>query len=138
MLRGSFYERSPSAGLYYGELLGLVALHTFSLAIAKFYQQDKTRGKVCCDNIAALRQTSWRHKRIKTGQKQVDLNQSVRTLKSENLLGNIYEHVDGYQDRIKLWRHLTLEEQLNVKCDELANSAVHRSMLKEAQGDRDM
>ena len=46
--------------------------------------------------------------------------------------------MDGHQDRIKLWRNLTLEEQLNVKCNELAKSAVHRSMLEEAQGDRGM
>ena len=33
-LRGSFYEISRSAGLYRGELLGLVAIHTFAMAIA--------------------------------------------------------------------------------------------------------
>ena len=62
----------------------------------------------------------------------------VRMLKSEHLLGYTYEYVDGHQDRIKLWRYLTLEEQLYVKCDELAKSMVHRSMLEEVQGDRGM
>lgn len=136
MLRGSFYERSPSVGSYRGELLGLVALHTFTLTIAKLYKLDKVVGKVCCDNIAALKQSSWQCKRIKTGQKQVDLLRSIRTLKTEQLLGFEYEHVDGHQDQIKLWRHLTLEEQINVKCDELAKAAVHGSMLEEAQVDR--
>ena len=40
--------------------------------------------------------------------------------------------MDAHQDRIKLWRQLTLEEQINVKCDELAKSAVHRSMIGDA------
>jgi hypothetical protein len=33
ILWGSFYEISPKAGSYRGELLGLVAIHTFILAI---------------------------------------------------------------------------------------------------------
>ncbi len=34
-LQGSFYEKSPKAGSYRGELLGLVAIHTLILGIAK-------------------------------------------------------------------------------------------------------
>ena len=45
MLRGSFYETSPSASAYRGELLGLVALHTLSLALTKYYHLAKGRGK---------------------------------------------------------------------------------------------
>ena len=136
MLRGSFYETSPSASAYRGELLGLVALHTLALALTKFYNLGKGMGKVCCDNIAALNQSSWRRRRIKTGQKQADLLRSIRTLKLDQLLKLTYEHVDAHQDRIKLWRHLTLEEQINVKCDELAKSAVHRSMIQVAPENR--
>ena len=51
----------------------------------------------------------------------------IRTLKLDQLLKFTYEHVDAHQER-----HLTLEEQINVKCDELAKSAVHRSMIQEA------
>ena len=57
----------------------------------------------------------------------------IRTLKIEQLLGYVYEHVGGHQDRIKLWKNLTLEEQLNVKCNELVKSMVHCSILDEAQ-----
>ena len=38
----------------------------------------------------------------------------IRTLKLDQLLKFTYEHVDAHQER-----HLTLEEQINVKCDEL-------------------
>jgi hypothetical protein len=40
IVRGSFYEVSPSASAYRGELLGLVALHTLSLALTSYYQVD--------------------------------------------------------------------------------------------------
>ncbi len=48
-LRGSFYEISPKAGSYRGELLGLVAIHTFILAIAKFYSLVTTSDGVSKD-----------------------------------------------------------------------------------------
>jgi hypothetical protein len=35
-----------------------------------------------------------------------------------------YSHIRAHQDALKPWSMLTLEEQLNVICDELANAAV--------------
>ena len=58
IVRGSFYEVSPSASTYRGELLDLVALHTLSLALTSDYQVDQGKGKICCDNIGALNQSS--------------------------------------------------------------------------------
>jgi hypothetical protein len=57
-LRGSFYEISPKAGSFRGELLGLVAIHTLALAVVQFFHLDCVSGKNCCDNIAALNQSS--------------------------------------------------------------------------------
>jgi hypothetical protein len=37
-----------------------------------------------------------------------------------------YVHVSAHQDGIKPWSQLSLKEQLNVICNELANSAVAR------------
>lgn len=128
-LRGSFYETSISASAYRGELLGLVALHTLALALAQFYSLEKAVGKMCCDNMGALGQSSKVSKRIRTGAKQADLLRSIRTIKSHALLHFQYEHVDSHMDRIKLWRYLTLEQQLNVDCDRQAKAAVHRSFF---------
>ena len=128
ILRGSFYELSPSASAYRGELLGLVAIHTLAAALVEFYKLGKVRGKICCDNIGALNQAERRRKRIKTGARQSDLLRALRTLTVNNDLLFIYEHVYGHQDRRKLWTQLRLEEQLNVDCDLLAKSAVARSM----------
>ena len=39
-------------------------------------------------------------------------------------------------NRVKLWRYLTLEQQMNVDCDQLAKAAVSRSMEGPALPDR--
>ena len=126
IVRGSFYEVSPSASAYRGELLGLVALHTLSLALTSYYQVDRGKGKVCCDNIGALNQSSKWVRRVRTGSKQSDLLRAIRTCKLDNRLAFLYHHVKGHQDRHLLWHQLTLEAQLNVKCDGLAKGAVQR------------
>jgi hypothetical protein len=43
-LRGSFFEISTKAGLYRGEMLGLVALHTIVTAVAQFFGLDQVTG----------------------------------------------------------------------------------------------
>jgi hypothetical protein len=128
MLRGNFYEISPSASSYRGELLGLVALHTLLLALSIFYEVPVVNGRICCDNIAALKQSSFRRRRVKNGASQADLLRALRTLKQSQALKCLYKHVDSHQDRHKLWWQLTLEEQLNCVCDGLAKAAVSRSM----------
>jgi hypothetical protein len=39
-----------------------------------------------------------------------------------------YEHVQSHQDRYRPWSLLTLEEQLKVICDKLANGAVSQNL----------
>lgn len=58
----------------------------------------------------------------------LDLLRAIRTLKLNQILKLSYKHVDSHQDRHKLWWQLTLEEQLNCVCDELAKAAVTASM----------
>ncbi len=43
----------------------------------------------------------------------------------------VYSHVRAHQDRVLPWSMLTLEQQLNVICDELANGAVAQFLSKE-------
>jgi hypothetical protein len=57
-LHGSFYEISPIAGSFRGKFLGLAAIHTLALAVARFFHLDCMYGKIYCDNIAALNQSS--------------------------------------------------------------------------------
>ena len=131
MLRGSFFEVSSavSASAYRGELLGLVALHTFMFALVSYYQTGTGSGKMCCDNIGALNQANWKRKRVKTGAKQSDLLRALRTIQSHSVLDFQYEHVRGHQDDHKKWEHMTLEEQLNFDCDLLAKAAGRRALV---------
>jgi hypothetical protein len=123
-LRGSFYEISPRAGSYRGELLGLVAIHTLILAIAKFYSLLMVSAKICCDNMSALNQSSKSRKQVSPGIKHSDLHRAIRTYKCTINMVLRYEHVRSHQDRYRPWSLLTLEEQLNVICDKLAHGLV--------------
>ena len=39
-----------------------------------------------------------------------------------------HEHVDSHMDRVRLWHQLSLEQQLNCLCDNLAKMAVAHSI----------
>ncbi len=123
-LRGSFFEVSQSAGSYRGELLGLVAIHTFATAIAKYFSLQEILGEISCDNMAALHQAGKNRKRVGIGVKHSDLHRTIRTLKHQVQFKFRYKHVKAHQDKLKLWKELTLSEQLNVICDDLANRAI--------------
>jgi hypothetical protein len=123
-LRGSFFEVSQSAGSYRGELLGLVAIHTFATAIAQYFSLLTLLGTISCDNLAALYQSRKNRKRVGIGVKHSDLHRTIRTLKHLARFDLSYKHVKAHQDKRKPWRELTLSEQLNVICDDLANRAV--------------
>ncbi len=64
LLRGLFFETLPKTGLYRGELLGLVTLHTMIAAVTKFYKVDTAVGAIYCNkywhwsNLARLGNTS--------------------------------------------------------------------------------
>ena len=123
-LWGSFFEVSQSAGSYRGELLGLVAIHTFATAIAQYFSLQTILGKISCDNMAALNQAGKNRKRVGIGVKHSDLHRTIRTLKHLVRSKFRYKHVKAHQDKLKSWRELTLSEQLNVVCDGLANRAI--------------
>jgi hypothetical protein len=132
-LWGSFIEISPSAGSYRGELLGLVAIHTFATAIAQFFLVEKVTGEISCDNMAALNQASKTRKRVSVGVKHSDLHRTIRTLKSLVRTSFQYVHVKAHQDNGRPWKELTLREQLNVICDGLANRAIKGYLERQLQ-----
>ncbi len=123
-LRGSFFEVSRSAGSYRGELLGLVAIHTFAIASAQYFAVAEISGGISCDNTAALNQASKYRKRVGVEVKHSDLHRTIRTLKHLVRTSFRYAHVKSHQDKLRPWRELTLSEQLNVICDGLANRAI--------------
>jgi hypothetical protein len=66
----------------------------------------------------------------------LDLPQTIGNLKCSTKMAFKYAHVRAHQDRIKPWSQLSLEEQLNVICDELANSAVARYLAEQTKPSR--
>jgi hypothetical protein len=109
-----FFEISTKAGSYQGKLLGLVALHTFVTAATQFFSLDQVTGRICCDNIAALNQSSKNRKRVSAGVKHSNLHHMIQTLKCSLTMSFQYRHVRAHQDRLKPWLKLSLEEQLNA------------------------
>jgi hypothetical protein len=81
LLQGSFYKSSHNASLYRGELLGLIALHTLIVAVAKHFQLATMVGKICCNNISALGQVGKAWKRVSAGMKHSDLHHAICMLK---------------------------------------------------------
>jgi hypothetical protein len=73
-LHGSFYKISPIARSFREEFLGLAAIHTLALAVACFFHLDCMYGKIFCDNIVALNQSSKFRQWVRVGIKHSDLH----------------------------------------------------------------
>lgn len=109
-------------------MLRLLALHLFVSAVKKYYDVAQgSYGKICCDNQGAIYRAGRRRKRIASSIPNADLLRVLRDL--HHRLGRAfrYKHVHGHQDEYALWSQLSLEAQLNVRCDQLAKEAVSRN-----------
>jgi hypothetical protein len=130
-LEGSFYEWASSASSYRGELLGLVAIHTFILAAATYYNLLQLTGTICCDNQSALNNSRRKAQRIQASTKQADLFRSLRQIHSKMPTQVItYVWVKAHVDRTTAWSRLSLLQQLSTTCNQLANSAVTRALSR--------
>ena len=70
---------------------------------------------------------------MRTGSaQQSDLFRAIWSCKINSKLAFNYVHVKGHQDRYLLWHQLSLEAQLNVKCDCLAKAAMRHWMVNGA------
>lgn len=93
-LRGAFYEVSPDASAFCGELLGLTALHLLALAMKLHYGIDSKMGSMHCDNARALGHANLYRRRIQSGSKHGDLLRLLQSTK--NILQNIFTYHDIY------------------------------------------
>lgn len=122
----SFFEVSERANSYRAELLGLLSIHTFILALTTYFEQlSLSTVDLRCDNKGALRTSSRKRTRIRPTSKCADILRCFRSL--HNRLQNVhihYAHVSAHMDDVLQWDDLTLEQQLNVQCDLLAKQAV--------------
>jgi hypothetical protein len=73
VLEGSFYKRLPSANSYRGELLGLMAIHVFLLAVSQYFSITEISTKICCDSKSALNNSGKPTQRVLASLHQVDI-----------------------------------------------------------------
>jgi hypothetical protein len=111
-----------------------VALHTLVMHASKVYDLTTIKGKIICDSQSSLFQAKHRRRRVWPGTDQADVFRTPRAIHQEISVADLgYEWVKSHQDNTKAWQALSLEEQLNVLCDGLANSAIERAMSTHGQ-----
>jgi hypothetical protein len=128
MIRGSFFEDSPKASSYRGELLGLTAIHHLVSFALEFYELSTASGTMHCDNKGALHQASLNRRRVRNNSKHADLLRNLRYIKGKYNFDVTYNYVKAHQDDVHTFEDLPLIQQLNVMCDQLAKQAVQASV----------
>ena len=68
---GTLLERSNYAGSYRGELLGMLAIQLFLLAVEEYHNPIFDGNEVCCDNKGALFTFEKESKRVPTDREQI-------------------------------------------------------------------
>jgi hypothetical protein len=101
---------------------------------SKVYNLTTNKGKIICNSQSALFQAKHRRRRAWPGTDQADVFRTLRPSHQRVLATDLgYEWVKSHQVNTKAWQALSLEEQLNVSCDSLANSAIERAMSTHGQ-----
>jgi hypothetical protein len=128
-LAGSFSEYSTSASSYRGELLGLCAINIILLALAQIGEiTNRPPITVWCDNKGAINSASDSSRRIKCGRPCADILRILRSIRCELPLSATFRHVKSHMDDKLSWEQLTLEQQLNCDCDDLAKASITRAI----------
>ena len=116
-LSGSLVEWSSSASSYRGELLGMLAIHLFLLALEEYYELSPGSSNIYCDNKGAIYTCERRSKRVPSGSKNADVQRVLRTVKARMKYAHLQHHVRAHQDNVKDRSLLSLPAQLNCHCD---------------------
>ena len=123
-ISGTLVEKSTYASSYRGELLGLLAIRLFLLAVEEYYGVTTDGSGLVCDNKAALYTFGKESKRIPSGQANTDIQRVLRTIKARSKSTYEHQHVAAHQDEYTKYEHLELEAKLNCLCDTKAKEAI--------------
>ena len=128
-IQGSAYEKSTCAGSYRGEMLGLLALYATTATAHSFFNLHKTSGVIIGDNKGALYQAHRKHKRVTPSSSQTDIIRAIRSARYQCPEAKIEKRwVKSHVDNLKAWKDLSIDEQLNTLCDDLAKAAIRRGV----------
>ncbi len=126
-LWGSFVKNTPDAGSYWGELLGLMAIHLILQAIDKV--TPSLRGSVHilldCLSRALCEVENLPPYRIPTQCNHSDILKNIMANCSNLPFTQILSHIKAYQGDSKKYGDLTCEAQLNYQMDYMAKSAIY-------------
>ncbi len=118
MLVGSFPEASKAANAYWGELLGLMAIHLLLLGVNTVSPGLTCRVKIYLDCLGALVQTAeLPPHRIPTRCKHSNILKTILVNCGGLSFHREYIHVKAHQDNLTRWEDLSQEAQLNVACN---------------------
>ena len=112
---GTLVEKSSYASSYRGELLGLLAIQLFLLAIEEYYGVASDGNGLVCDNKAALYTFAKESKRIPSGQANTDIQRVLRNIKTRSRSSYEHQHIAAHQDNYTEYEHLEFKAKLNCK-----------------------
>ena len=132
-ISGTLIERSEYAGSYRGELLGMLAIWLFLLAVEEYHNTISDNNEVWCDNKEALFTFEKKSKRVPTGKTNTDVLCVLRTINSRTKSNFVQHHVKAYQDEYTQFIDLSFEAQLNCYCDSLAKKEIEEYQIKKLE-----
>lgn len=131
-VKGCLVDKSHQADNYRGEMLGAIgSLLILRTAIEANPQADCSR--VClqlhCDNKGVISHGNQLYTALKVDQVQADLIRLMKTYARQLLPIQVdWIHVKGHSDDTVAFSQLTIVQQLNVRCDQMAKSYLLRAI----------
>ena len=117
-VKGSFAKYSQLASSYRGKLLGMLAIHLFLLAIKEHYMVTGDKNQIFCDNLGAIYTFQRRSQRVTSGAKNADIQRVLRQIQNRMTSPLTSKHARAHQDDGKKRLTLSIEAQLNCRCDD--------------------
>ena len=97
-IKGAFVEHSTSASSYRGELLGMLEINLFLLAVEESHRSTTGSSEVHCDNKGALYTFEKEGKWVPLGAKNADIQRVLRRVKGRMTGKHSTHHVKAHQD----------------------------------------
>ena len=131
-LKGTAVEKNNSASNYRAELLGALCC----LLIVKAASDSGTGHGTCtgyCDNKGVVLHCAGAKKydKLKAGQSQDDLVRLCKEILWRTKIDVKYRHVRGHMDKLLRKEQLSLQEDLNIEADDLADQALRKTVRED-------
>jgi hypothetical protein len=114
-----------TADNYRAELLGGIALQLLvQVATDGKYISSEMRPRFGCDNKGVVHHGNHPRRPMPEKQQQADVLRYYKRLVRDAPFKCKMFHVYGHLDKLLAWDELTLEEQINIECDHLAEDSL--------------